>query len=62
MGTLTSGGQRVKSECLEPLTVITSCVEPEVVTVKVEADYANVVTFFSLLTLLTSHLILCIIY
>lgn len=43
MGTLTSGGQPVKSEFLEPLTVNTLCVEPEVITVKVEADYTNVV-------------------
>lgn len=29
-------------ECLQPLTVNMSCVEPEVITVKVEADYTNV--------------------
>lgn len=46
MGTPTSGGQRVKSECLGPVTVITSCVEPEVVAVKAEADYTNVVNIF----------------
>lgn len=43
MGTLTSGGQPVKSEFIEPITVNTSCVGSEVVTVKVEADCTKVV-------------------
>lgn len=43
MGTLSSGGQLPTRECLQPLTVNMSCVEPEVITVKVEADYTNVV-------------------
>lgn len=43
MWILTSGGQLVKRECLEHPTVNTSCTAPEVITVKVEADYINVV-------------------
>lgn len=43
MGTLPSGGQLPTRECLQPLRVNMSCVEPEVITVKVEEDYTNVV-------------------
>lgn len=64
MGTLSSGGQPAKRECLQPLTVNTSCVEPEVVAVKVEVDYTNVVNtvlfFFLILTVYIQSDTVCI--
>lgn len=59
MGTLPSGGQLVKSECLERLTVNTSCVGPEVVTVKVEASCTNMVNTVLFINF-ALHVILCI--
>lgn len=62
MGTLPSGGQLPTRECLQPLTVNMSCVEPEVITVKVEEDYTNVVNtvlFLMLTVYINSDTVLC---
>lgn len=62
MGTLPPGGQLPTRECLQPLTVNMSCVEPEVITVKVEEDYTNVVNTvpFLMLTVYINSDTVCI--